>query len=600
MKMTRTAENSDFLAIWYRWVIDFRTKIPYYRRIECMIVRCFLLKKEVADLVMKSGMIYSADERGSVYEALAVKDGKIIFLGSDEEVEKYVTETTSVMMLDGKMILPGFIDAHMHPSANVDTVFGIDLNDYTTEEEYLRVIREAVDAAEERNLLYGYGWIAPAFENGIPDKTALDEITEKIPVVLWDQGYHNMWVNSKALEMAGIRSDTYCSMEGIVRDEQQVPVGMLKEKATSLMSDSLCDYDEKQYEENLILFEKQMLSLGITSVFDACIYPAEGKPGYPGINALESLIELDRRKLLKINYSSAIVVDPEMELNEENVARIDRMRARAAGKKIHVDTIKIYIDGTIEGATAYLYEDYADRQGDRGQSNWEDDMLCRYSDYFNRKGYSLHYHAIGDAAVGQALDGIAYAQKHSGRKNRYGIAHIQLLSDRDLERFKELNVAAVVQPFWFHPDDYYDMMKWLIGEERADKQYPLECYFKKGVIAASSSDFPVTPEPNPLVSIACGCTRQNCVGESTGKYLPPLAECATVEQMIRMVTLDAAKSMGIENERGSLEIGKAADLVVLDRNILEIPEKEIGQVKILYTLADGEIVYNGGNENEEG
>lgn len=558
------------------------------------------MRENIADLVMKNGTVYSADGTGSVYEALAVRDGKIIFLGSCEEAEKYVSDTTRVMELDGKMVLPGFIDAHTHPSANVDLLFGIDLNDFTTEEDYLRVIREEIGKTKKRNLLYGYGWIAPAFENGIPKKEALDEISDEIPIVLWDQGYHNMWVNSRALEMAGIRRDTYEDMEGIVRDARQLPVGMLKEKATGLIAGSLCDYGREQYEENFLLFEKQMLSIGITSVFDACIYPAEGRPGYPGINALEGLIALDKKNLLKINYSSAIVVEPEMELNEENAARIDGMRERAAGKKFHVDTVKLYIDGTIEGETAYLYEDYADHAGYRGQSNWDDDMLCKYSDYFNRKGYSLHYHAIGDAAVGQALDGIAYAQEHSGRGNRYGIAHVQLLSDRDLERFKELNVSAVIQPFWFHPDDYYGMMKWMIGEERAEKQYPLASYFRKGVTAASSSDFPVTPDPNPLAAIACGCTRQSCAGDNNGEYLPPLGECAAVEQMIQIATLDAAKTMGIDNMRGSLEIGKAADLVVLEENILEIPENRIGQVKILYTLADGEIVYEGGNRNEEG
>lgn len=569
-------------------------------KLNFMIVRCFLLRENIADLVMKNGTVYSADGTGSVYEALAVRDGKIIFLGSCEEAEKYVSDTTRVMELDGKMVLPGFIDAHTHPSANVDLLFGIDLNDFTTEEDYLRVIREEIGKTKKRNLLYGYGWIAPAFENGIPKKEALDEISDEIPIVLWDQGYHNMWVNSRALEMAGIRWDTYEDMEGIVRDARQLPVGMLKEKATGLIAGSLCDYGREQYEENFLLFEKQMLSIGITSVFDACIYPAEGRPGYPGINALEGLIALDKKNLLKINYSSAIVVEPEMELNEENAARIDGMRERAAGKKFHVDTVKLYIDGTIEGETAYLYEDYADHAGYRGQSNWDDDMLCKYSDYFNRKEYSLHYHAIGDAAVGQALDGIAYAQEHSGRENRYGIAHVQLLSDRDLERFKELNVSAVIQPFWFHPDDYYGMMKWMIGEERAEKQYPLASYFRKGVTAASSSDFPVTPDPNPLVAIACGCTRQSCAGDNNGEYLPPLEECAAVEQMIQIATLDAAKTMGIDNMRGSLEIGKAADLVVLEENILEIPENRIGQVKILYTLADGEIVYEGGNRNEEG
>lgn len=548
---------------------------------------------------MRNGMVYSADEKGSVYEALAVRDGKIVFLGSGEEAESYISDTTKVIELDGKMVLPGFIDAHTHPSANVDMLFSIDLNEFTTKEDYLRVIREEIGRAKERKLLYGYGWIAPSFANGIPKKEDLDAITTEIPIVLWDQGYHNMWVNSRALEQAGIREDTYIDMEGIIRDEHQVPVGMLKEKATSLMSDSLCDYGIDQYEESLFLFEKQMLSIGITSVFDACIYPAEGKPGYPGFNALSSLIELDKKKALKINYSSAIVVDPDFELTKENVERIDRMREQAAGEKIHVDTIKFYIDGTLEGETAYLYEDYADHAGYRGQSNWEDSMLCKYSDYFNRKGYSLHYHAIGDAAVGQALDGIAYAQEHSGNKNRYGIAHVQLLSDRDLERFRELDVAAAVQPFWFHPDDFYSMMKWMIGEERADRQYPLESYFKRGVRVASSSDFPVTPNPNPLVAIACGCTRQNCAGEGTGEYLPPFEECASVKQMIQTATLEAAKTIGMEDMRGSLEPGKAADMVVLEQNIFDVPKECIGQVKILYTLADGEIVYEGGNENEE-
>ena len=573
--------------------------------------RCFLLEKTniyrpdsddypKADLIIKNGTIFSADEKNSVYEALAVKNGTILAMGTNSDIEFYQDDNVKVIDLNGNTALPGFIDSHTHPSAAVNAFFGVDLNDLETTKQYLETIRGALNASPDTQMIYGYGWIMPAFKNGSPKKEDLDAITSDIPIVLWDQGYHNMWVNSKALETAGINSASYLELSDIVRSPSNEPTGLLKEAATAIMSDSLPDFSLPQYEQSLLAFQDQMLSKGITAVFDACVYMGEGKPGYPGNNALYAYRSLDEKQSLHLKYKGVVVIEPETLTKMNLTDQINDMISILKTRQFSIDTLKFYIDGTIEGETAYLYEDYIETPGYRGASNWDSHALNQCCAAFDRDGFRLHFHALGDAAVGQALDAIQYAAEQNpkgGKKGKHSITHLQLVTPDDLQRFKDLGVTAVVQPFWFHPDDFYHMLKKNIGPSRADCQYPLTSFLKKGILVASSSDYPVTPDPSPLTAVEIGITRRSPGKPLSEAELPPRDEKGTLEQLLRSFTIDGAKFLGLDDITGSLEPGKAADIVILDRDLFQIPVNQISQAKPVFTITDGKIMYNGGKKH---
>ncbi len=292
-----------------------------------------------------------------------------------------------------------------------------------------------------------------------------------------------------------------------------------------------------------------------------------------------------------MRFRGALWMKPDQEV-EEQVELVLRECSKRRQPYFGINTAKIFVDGVIEGGTGYLFEPYKHKPGYRGEPLWLPEQLNDITAALDEKNIQIHIHVIGDAAARIALDALEYAQKVNGKRDaRHLITHLQLVAPEDIRRFSKLEVIGVPQPFWFSVGDYYwDLALPYLGKERADAQYPMRSFIDAGVTMASASDFPVTIPFDPLRGIQLGLTRSK-IGLEPEDILAP-EERVSLEEMIASFTVNGAYANFLEHETGSLEAGKQADIVVLDKNLFAIPANEIHQTKVLLTLVGGNVAYS--------
>ena len=561
---------------------------------------------ETADLILSNGMIYTVDADKTTAEAVAVKDGKIIFVGSTTDAEKYKGNATKTIDLKGQMVLPSFFEGHGHAQAGAELVYSCDLSGGTDLASYLKIIEDFMKANPEASAIKGSGWTDPVFGAAGPKKEDLDKICEKlnmdVPIALYDSGHHSLWVNSKALALGAITKDTpNPSPNSIIQHDPVTgePSGVLREDATDMVLNQLPDYSVEQYEAGIKFYQDMAHSLGFTGGLDPLLTV--------GGNAIKAYKTLAESGELKMRIRGAYATSPAEDFDTQLQAFEAAQKNDNMGELFQMTNIKFFADGVIEGATAYLEEPYAAeaQKGDgyRSEPLWPSDVMQNAFAEAEKAGFQIHVHAIGDAAVHETLDALAYAQDQNGVSDyRNAITHDQLVSDSDFARFKELGVIAVLNPYWAEKDDYYyGIQVPFLGQERADKEYPIQSFISNGVMIASASDFPVTNPPDPLMAIELGVTRSTpdillpyvTSDPSDPKYKEPLwpEEAASLEDMIASVTYNGAYENFLEPVTGSIEVGKSADMVILDHNLFDIKPSEISKTKVLLTLFQGEEVY---------
>jgi len=543
----------------------------------------------VADLVLTNGTIYTVDAEHTVAEAVAVKDGRIVFVGDSKGARRFVGETTQINDLKGRLVLPAFIDSHAHATSAVSELYEVWLYGLGSPQETRDVIGEFLAANPDVEGIQGGGWVNAVFGPHGPTVDLLDDLAPDIPVVLASEDYHSVWVNSRALQMAGITRNTPDPAGGIIeRDAEGNPSGTLRESAAELVAGVIPPYSAEQLQEGLRYFQDFAHSLGLTTVYI---------PHLPGGGAaeLQALHEFEASGEMTVRFPTAVGVDPDDDLSA--VAELTAQREKEAGGPFEIVAAKIFMDGVLEGGTAYLETPYVHMPDSRGELLWEPAHYNEMCAALDKAGVQIHVHSIGDAATRISLDGIAYAKEQNGERDRRSmITHLQLVRPEDIGRFADLGVIAVPQPYWFVIDTYYHQAVDYVGQERADQQYPMRSFLDRGVVVASASDYPVTWPPDPLDAIELGVTRTVPAGSEV--YIDPdfetplvPSERVTVEQMIESFTRSGAYAAFLENDLGSIEVGKKADLIVLDKNILEIPAAEIHTAKVLLTLFEGLEVY---------
>jgi len=539
-----------------------------------------------ANLVLKNGFIYTVDGQRTVAEALAVKNGKIIYIGSNGEAGRYIGKGTEMIDLGGRMILPGFIDSHCHPAYGAaHELFDIMFTGLNSIEEYKKAIWDFAAKHPDAKFIKGRGWKNTLFGKTGPDKRIIDEIIPDIPVALDDEGGHATWVNSLTLKLAGITKDTKDPRSGVIERDPETgePTGTLREGAANLVSDLFPDYTVEQLMQAVEAYQKMAAAFGITTAHDATV-DVNGND----FNAYKNLEKEDR---LVMRFRASLFVDPKKGLDQ--VDRLIAERAKNSGPLFQANGAKVYIDGVVEGSTAYLKEPYKHLPNFRGEPRWDTDKLNEMCAALNKNKFQIHVHSIGDAATAMTLDAFAFAAKKNGKRDsRNLITHIQLVDPQDILRFKELGVMAVPQPYWFMKDDYYyNLQVPYLGQKRADEEYPMESFFKAGVVVASSSDYAVTIPCDPLHAIQIGITR-SVLGVSDPKEILWPEERATLDQMIASFTINGAYANFLENTTGSIEVGKMADLIVLDKNLFFMSADKISGAKVILTFFAGKKIFS--------
>jgi len=540
-----------------------------------------------ADLILTNGVVYTVDPGRSRHEALAVRGERIAFVGSAAEAGALAGRRTKVVDLAGRLVLPGFVDAHMHPKYSTGELFEVYLGGCRSVAECLVAVERLATTHPEHPAVRGWGWTPTTVRETEMTAAALDAVVPDRPVLLADDSVHTHWVNSVMLQMAGITQDTPDPEGGAIeRLSDGTPSGLLRE-AWLCLERALPPYDAEALTAALRHFQRQTAGrLGLTTVHEAGVLPAE-----PVLEAYETL---QRQRELSVRFCLSLILDPGLPLGEQIAAAVEE-RARHAGPLVRAAAVKLFVDGVIESHTAHLSRPYADRPGDRGPLVWSPDQLVEASVTAARAGFQLHYHAIGDAAVSLSLDAIAAARSSGGADARDIITHLQLVDPRDFALMAALRVTAATQPSWFAKDAEYDaeIYRPFLGRERAAHQYPMRSLFEHGVNVAAASDYPVSPPPDPLLGIQCGVLRRDPrFPESSSELWPE--EAVTVERMIESYTINGASANFLEDETGSLEPGKCADLVVLSENLLELPAERIHEADVELTVFRGTPAYAAG------
>lgn len=586
-------------------------KSPFFHpRIAVLALLCCLFlaataRATDADILFTNGSVYTADARDTVAEALAVKDGRIVFVGAAGEAGAFAGPGTETVDLAGGLLLPGFIDTHIHmPGPLMVDLFDINLMDITDPDEMLRTVAKAIRDNPDKDAYFGFGYAGFAFTGPEaakgPRKERLDGVCADKPVVIFAFDGHSFWMNSRAFEASGITSATPAPVGGVIEKDDATGElwGTVKDNAMPLVK--LPPFDPDKERETLEEFLRVMNAYGYTAILAATSYqPGLGEVPWEALDRLEA----ENRLTLKIRGSICAVPadDPTTIVEQAN-----QLRQRHIGDLLRLTSIKFFADGVMDTRTALLLKPYADEPDNHGLAIWSPEKMREAFLAMNTAGLQNHTHAIGDGAVRMTLDAYEYVCEHGPAGDyRNAITHLQLVDPRDLPRFRALSVVASTQPYWHRKEPgYWREVEYEALGERAEREYPLKSLFDAGAVVVSSSDSPVTMDLNPLIAIQIGVTRNYPNDGSDG--LPDItdpddpalllnaAERATVKQMIRSFTANGAYALFMEQETGSLEKGKWADLVVLDRNILECPPLEIGTAEVRRTYVNGHLVYDAG------
>ncbi len=533
-----------------------------------------------ADWVLRNGAIYTMDATRSWAKAVAINQGRIVYVGAEEGLKRWLGERTKIVDLQGKMVLPGFHDSHVHPVSGGIELGECNLNGLDTQEQILDAVRRYAGQNPSAPWIRGGGWDLPIFPNANPHKLLLDQIVADRPVFLSAADGHSAWVNSKALQIAGITKDTPDTPNGRIERDPKTgePSGTLREDAIALVSKHLPAHASEDYVNGLRRGLQTANRFGITSLQEASADE----------DLLEAYMELDRRGELTARVVAAMEIDPAQGVAQ--ISRLKEFRQKYHGARLHANAVKIFADGVIEARTAAVLEPYLDKPGDLGKANLEPQAFNELITALDHEGYQVHVHAIGDRAIRMALDAFESAVSANGRRDsRHHIAHIELFNPQDIPRFRQLGVIANFQPLWAYADSYItELTEPALGPARSRWLYPIASMLKTGALMACGSDWSVS-SMNPLDAMQVAVTRRGLEDSTGAAWIPQ--ELVELPAMIAGYTINGAQVNFEENETGSIEVGKAADLIVLDRNLFEIPAHTIHRAKVLLTMLEGKEVY---------
>jgi predicted amidohydrolase YtcJ len=547
-----------------------------------------------ADLVLTGGDVYLVDAARSWAQAVAVRDGKIAAVGTEDQIAALVGPRTEVIGLRGRMVLPGFTDAHVHVSGGGLERSHCDLSQVRDLDGYLGLVRGYAASHPEAAWITGGGWAMDVFPGGVPDKAALDQAVPDRPVFLSNRDHHGAWVNSRALAVAGIGAHTQDPPDGrIERDAAGEPSGCLHEGAMDLVQRVVPAPTLEDQVTGIVAGQQYLHSLGITAWQEAIVGDYAVTPDCFG-----AYLEAGRRGLLTSRVTGALWWRRGTGTGQLAGLAARREQAAASPGRFRATTVKIMLDGVCENFTAAMLDPYCGHghASGRGTSFFEPAELAEAVTAVDAAGFQAHFHAIGDRAVRDALDAVAAARAANGPgTGRHHIAHLQVVHPEDLVRFRELAVTANCQPLWaLYEPQMTELTLPFLGPQRSGWQYPFGSLARSGAQLCFGSDWPVS-SPNPLwlIHVAVNRTeppRYPFAGPRGGEPFLP-AERISLAEALAAATIGSAYVNHADHESGSVEPGKRADLTVLDRNLFAHPPEEIALAQADLTIVDGQVVF---------
>jgi predicted amidohydrolase YtcJ len=554
-----------------------------------------------ADLTLAGGKIRTPAHPSGFVQALAVRGGVIQAVGSDDEIRELTGRRTRVIDLRGRLALPAFGDAHVHPVGGGLESLRCDLVGLRSRQECLDTVAEYCASLAPGAWVTGGGWTMSAFPGGLPTAADLDTVTGGRPAFLPNRDHHSAWVNTAAMMIAGIDAGSQDPADGrIERDESGRPTGALHDGAMRLVSAHVPPAAEAELLTGLVAGQSHLHSLGITSFQDACV-GAAGELGMP--DSFGTYLMAADYGMLDSHVVGALWWDRDRGLGQIDDLLARRERAtegQSRPARFRATTVKLMLDGVCETFTAAMSAPYLDRSGHptghSGRLFIEPEELAEAVRRLGAAGFQLHFHAIGDLAVTTALDALAALPADERRAARHHLAHLQFITPRDMARFAELGVVANFQPLWACAEIQMEELTLpFVGAERALWQYQIGSLLRLGTRVAFGSDWPVS-SADPLQEIHVAVNR--VLSERLGR--PGMPECVNPFLPDQAITVDAAVdafTSGVawvnheEDVAGRLLPGMRADVAVLDQDLFTIAPRDIGSTSVVTTVAGGTVVY---------
>lgn len=538
-------------------------------------ITCFSCSKtEIeADLIITNAKIWTASELKSYAKAIAIKSDTILAIGDNDVAMNHKGAKTKTIDAEGKFITPGFIDSHVHLMTGGRSLLSVDLRDAKTPEEFGKRVANFAKTIEPNEWILEGNWDHTLWGGELPHKNWIDEFTSNNPVLVMRLDWHMALANSAALKYAGITNATK-NIEGgtIEKDENGNLTGILKDNAMNLVLDKMPAMTNAQKDKSFKAAMDYFLSNGVTSVHDV-----------DGLNEkYESYSTAKKYKAagkLKARIYAATPLEEWQKLNSLK---------DESDNWLKTGCIKGFVDGSLGSHTAAFFEDYVDKKGDKGFFINSREDLYGWISEADKAGWHLMIHAIGDSANHVLLNIFEQTIKENGRRDRrFRIEHAQHLHTKDIARFAELDVIASMQPY--HAIDDGRWAEEVIGPERIKTTYPFKSLLDNNAILTFGSDWAVAPA-SPIMGIYAAVSRQTLDGKNLSGWVPE--QKITVEQALLAYTKNAAYASFEENIKGTLEVGKLADFVVLSDDLFKVKTKKIKEVKVLQTYVGGELVFD--------
>ena len=532
-----------------------------------------------ADAIYTNARIYTVDTANSWAEAMAVRDGRIVAIGSEGDVQRYAGSSTETHDLAGRMVMPGIHDTHIHAALagqqkRLECYFlSVDLN------EVMEILEGCIADTPDGEWVRGGQWYPSLFPPETTPRELLDQIAPDHPVFLMDWSWHNGWVNSKALELFGIDNDTPDPPGGIIERDRDtgVATGLLLDNAAYSLMRQLPAYPLDDRVASLEWSLSQITQHGVTTIKEAIVTDS----------LAETFAELDRRSGLPVRVKQSLTWKNPFAISHDAERTLIDARTELVTDRIDTSFAKIMLDGIPPTYTAAMLDPY--EPSDAFGSEWRGKLIFQPEELnpdvidLDSKGLSVKIHATGDRSVRVALDAFEAARASNGNRELiHEVSHAELIHPDDIPRFAELNVAAEMCPILWHPIPGLDWELWL-GPDR--KVWPVKSLLEAGALVTYGSDWSVVPTPNPWPGIEAMVTRAEPVGN--GEETLWVEQAITLEDAIRIFTANSAVANKVGDTSGSLEVGKDADFIVLDRNIFDVPITDVSDTQVLLSVVGG-------------
>jgi len=540
--------------------------------------------------VFTNGTIYTSNVQAPSANSVVVKGDKIAFVGTESSALTFAGPGARTIDLGGKLVIPGIVDSHTHPGMVGISHDLLEMEIVQDKESLMQNIADMIAANPDREVLLGGYWDNGTFAEGGPYKADLDRIESRRPVVLYDYWGHTVWANSRALEVAGIDRQTPDIVPGFAyyqRDESGEPSGWVTESAASLFVNNFQSVTP-EVEEQIHGFLTYLRNLGVTTLLDAGNFGTDDET-YAAIS------RMDKAGRLPLRYHGTFTLFVPNDYDTA-IDQVKELNAKYGSDRVRIDTLKIFHDGVIETRTADMVDDYLDTPGNSGASLFSEEQLHDMMIELSKEGINLHVHSVGDKSTNKILNAVEQVHETLGGPPpiRIAICHLESVLDTDFYRFKDLGVIASFTPAWHGNVGDHNVQAAI--SDRAGSQMRAQPMIADDAMFTFSSDITFAQgwrdnAANPYHGMQIGHNRQPVEGGPDARYAKPRSERIRLDSLIDGYTINGAYQLGRSHELGSIEVGKQADLVILNQNLFEVNRYDVHKTKPVAVIMDGELVH---------